>query len=44
MFELNTKAKGFILALAVVGAGAGVLVGSGALARGSDSTDRKSVV
>jgi hypothetical protein len=38
MFELNTKAKGFILALAVVGAGAGVLVGSGALARGSDST------
>lgn len=38
MFELNTKAKRFILALIVVGAGAGVLVGSGAIARGSGST------
>jgi len=35
MFQLNTKAKLLVLALAVLGAGAGLLVGSGAIARGS---------
>jgi hypothetical protein len=35
MFQLNTKAKRLVLAMAVVTVGAGLLVGSGALARGS---------
>jgi hypothetical protein len=37
MFQLNTKAKRLVLALAVVSVGAGLLVGSGALARGSSA-------
>ena len=37
MFKLNTKAKRLVFALAVASVGAGLLVGSGALARGSSA-------
>jgi hypothetical protein len=40
MFQLNRKAKRLILVLAVMSVGAGLLVGSGALARGSGALAR----